>query len=497
MRTKGVIGFIFSGIVGGVVSVLLFISVNRSDKQSSLVEMKEKTEQKSNDFQFAKYTPAVSTPQGVTDFRVAAKKSVNAVVHVTTKTVKKYRGGHDYQDLFEQLFGQRGYNNRQRAPKADIKSGSGVIISSDGYIVTNNHVIANGDEVNIVLNDKTSYVAKVVGTDEVTDIALLKIDAEKLPFLDMGDSDALEIGEWVLAVGNPLSLSTTVTAGIVSAKSRSLGMSRRGRMSIESFIQTDAAVNSGNSGGALVNTSGQLVGINTAIFSRTGSYVGYSFAVPTTIVRKVISDIREYGKVQRAILGITIADINAELKEQFDLKVLKGVYISDVIHEGGADDAGIKKNDVIIKINDSNVESSAQLQEQISQYRPGDVIDVTVDRFGKQKVFKVTLKNKHGSTELVSDDVEDLFGAEFKDIAEKDKKRYRIYSGIQVKTLLKGKFRSAGIKEGFILTTLNGKDVNSVKDFQKIVNNTDDDNKMRIEGSYPNGKYIYVYTLNK
>lgn len=497
MKAKGILGIVLGAVAGGAISLFLFADKNNIAEQNlPQVEIREKND---SGFHFASYTPAVSAPKGTVDFRETAKKSVNAVVHVTTKTEMRSRGGHQYNDLFEYFFGDRGYGRsprQQRQPRHQMKSGSGVIISSDGYIVTNNHVVADGDEVSIVLNDKTSYDAKVIGTDEATDLALLKIDAEKLPFLELGNSDDLELGEWVLAVGNPLNLNTTVTAGIVSAKSRSISMPT-GKMNIESFIQTDAAVNSGNSGGALVNTSGQLVGINTAIYSRTGSYVGYSFAVPTTIVRKVVSDIKEFGKVQRALLGVSITDINSQLKEEKDLEVLEGVYVAEAVEEGGAAEAGIKKDDVIIEVNGVKVASVAQLQEQISKYRPGNKVKITVDRFGKKKVYNVTLKNKHGSTDLVSDDIEEIFGAEFKDLSEKEKRRYRVFEGVQVKNVAKGKFNATGIKSGFIITSVNGIEIESKKDLQKIINNIEDGDKMRLEGSYPNGKYIYVYTLKK
>ena len=317
------------------------------------------------------------------DFTRAAEKTVGAVVGITNKQIQQqqqsYGGMND--PFFDFFFGQRA--PRQQQPQssdpAPVGSGSGVIISSDGYIVTNNHVIDKADEITVTLNDHRQFTATLVGTDPTTDIALLKVEAKDLPTIAIGQSDALKVGEWVLAVGNPFNLTSTVTAGIVSAKARSLGMGGN-KLGIESFIQTDAAVNPGNSGGALVNTAGELVGINTAIYSQTGNYAGYSFAVPSSIVSKVVTDLKQYGTVQRALLGIMGGDVNAQVVEDKELSVNEGVYVSEVAKDGAAEEAGIKAEDVITAINGVSVKTMAQLQEQIARFRPGDKVKVTVDR---------------------------------------------------------------------------------------------------------------------
>lgn len=328
------------------------------------------------------------------DLTIAAEYSVHAVVHIQTQTLRG--GGWSSGNPFFDEFFQR----RNQEPQLRQGFGSGVIISEDGFIVTNNHVIENAENIRVVLNDKSEYEAELVGTDPDTDIALLKIDAENLPYLTYGDSDALSLGEWVLAVGNPFNLTSTVTAGIVSARARNLGINND-QYSIESFIQTDAAVNPGNSGGALVNQQGLLVGINTAIASRTGSYAGYSFAVPATIVKKVVDDIMEYGEVQRALLGVSIADINSNLADEFDLETAEGVLVTGVRDNGAAREAGIRTGDVILNVAGEIVNSSAELQEKVSQYRPGDDVEVLIKRDGDRQQFTVTLRNRYGDTQIV------------------------------------------------------------------------------------------------
>jgi len=317
-------------------------------------------------------------------------------------------------------------------------SGSGVIISNDGYIVTNNHVIDNSKEIEVTLNDKRTFKAKLVGTDPNTDIALIKIDAEKLPVILFGNSDSLKVGEWVLAVGNPFNLTSTVTAGIVSAKARNINIINS-KMKIESFIQTDAAVNPGNSGGALVNTRGELVGINTAIASQTGSYAGYAFAVPTSIVQKVVSDIRQFGVVQRAVLGVSMGDITDKLAKEKNLKTMEGAYVDEVVENSAAEKAGIKKEDVITKVNGVDVKSAAQLQEQIGRYSPGDKVSITVLRNNKEITLNAELKNRQGNTSVVSSDANtDMLGAEFKEISAKLKNQFQLEYGIEVKSVSKG-----------------------------------------------------------
>lgn len=387
--------------------------------------------------------------------------------------------------FFDFFYGDR--FSRQE-PQIVRGAGSGVIISSEGYIVTNNHVVEGADKVKVVLNDKREFDGKVIGTDETTDIALLKIDAKNLPALAFGNSDQLKLGEWVLAVGNPFNLTSTVTAGIVSAKSRNIGINRAD-MSIEAFIQTDAAVNPGNSGGALVNMSGELVGINTAIASQTGSYSGYSFAVPSNIVQKVVSDLKEYGQVQRAMLGVIIQDVTAELAENEKLNKIEGVYIVEANPGSGAAEAGLKKGDVILSVDGVNVNSSAQLQEQIGKHRPGDVVNLAVKTDSKTKQIKVTLRNTRGDTEIIKPGDTEYLGAKFAELSESEKNKFKTNHGIKIVGISQGKLKEAGLKEGFIITRVNNQEVRTVSDFQSIVNRSD--GGILVEVIHPNGQRAY------
>ena len=325
-----------------------------------------------------------AAPQGIApvDFTQAAERSVEAVVHVKTKYYRQ-----QYVDPFYHFFFGRPQQSQQPSAMA---SGSGVILSNDGYIVTNNHVIESANEIEVVLNDKRTFAAQLIGTDPNTDLALLKIEATNLPTIEIGNSDDLRVGEWVLAVGNPFNLTSTVTAGIVSAKARSINI-LNSDMKIESFIQTDAAVNPGNSGGALVNTRGQLVGINTAIASQTGSYAGYAFAIPTAIMQKVVADLRQYGTVQRALLGIRMLDITQQVKDQLSLESMEGVYVGEVISGSAADKAGMKAGDVIVQVDGRPINASSQLQEQIGRKNPGDQITILVRRGHRSVSLQVTL----------------------------------------------------------------------------------------------------------
>jgi len=398
-------------------------------------------------------------------FTMAVERSLDAVVHVKTKEFREYA----VNPLYEFFFGEQ--PQVERSPVLGF--GSGVIISEKGYILTNNHVIEGSDEIVVVLNDRREFSARLIGTDLATDIALLKVDAERLSHLTFGNSDALQLGEWVLAIGNPYNLTSTVTAGIVSAKARNVGILRN-EFSIESFIQTDAAVNQGNSGGALVNIRGELVGINTAIASRTGAYSGYSFAVPVSIVQKVFDDLIEYGAVQRAMLGVSIQDVNAELAKELKLEKIEGVYVNGVRPEGAATKAGIKSGDVIISINNVRVNTAAELQEQVSRYRPNDRIKVVVSRDGDLKQFDVVLRNLEGSTEIVRADeaakvVIEVLGASFEAISDQEKRSLGIRNGLRVTSVKPGKFMKVGIKEGFVLTSVNKKPVNSVKEITEIL----------------------------
>lgn len=426
-------------------------------------------------------TLAADSDAALPDLTFAAEKSIHAVVHIATQSV---RGGgwSSGNPFFDEFFGLR---NQQ--PQIAQGYGSGVIISPDGYIITNNHVIEDAQNIKVILNDKREFEAKLVGTDPSTDIALLKVEAKDLPILTYGDSNNLKLGEWVLAVGNPFNLTSTVTAGIVSSLGRNLRINED-QYSIESFIQTDAAVNPGNSGGALVNQQGNLVGINTAIASRTGSYTGYSFAVPVTIVKKVIGDLKEYGEVQRALLGVNINDVDAEKAKELKLDKVEGVYIAGVPENGAAKQAGIKEGDVIIQVEGEPVKNTAQLQEKISQYRPGDAVKVVVVRNSEKKQFTVTLRNKHGDTEIVRENNSTL-GAEFEVVSDKEKERLEIRNGIKIIKLDKGKLKNSGMTEGFIITHVNKKPIYEVKDFKRETGNAR--GGILVEGIYPNGEQAY------
>jgi len=447
----------------------------------------------------ALYTSNVNAGAFDTDFTHAAELSVHAVVHVKTKTPMQVRSfGFPNDPFFEYFFGRPQQRQQEETPMQE-GSGSGVIISEDGYIVTNNHVIDKSKEIEVTLNDNRSFQAKVIGADPNTDIALLKIEAENLPVILFGNSDSLKIGEWVLAVGNPFNLTSTVTAGIVSAKARSINI-LNAPMKIEAFIQTDAAVNPGNSGGALVNTRGELVGINTAIASQTGSYAGYAFAVPVSIVQKVVSDIRQFGVVQRAVLGVRMGDVTDKIAKEKNLKTLEGAYVDEVVANSAAEKAGIKKEDVIIKVNDVNIKSGAQLQEQIGRFSPGDKVNITVMRGNKPITLTVELKNSQGNTSMVTGTASlDILGAEFKLPDEKLKNQLNLSYGVEVKSVSKGKFSQVGIKPGFVIVKINNRSVKSVDDIKEILNdaiNTNDQFKvLNVAGIYPNGRITY-YAIN-
>jgi Do/DeqQ family serine protease len=401
------------------------------------------------------------------------------------------------RDIFQEFFYGPGAGGRE-FKQYGSGAGSGVIISSEGYIVTNNHVIENASEIHVILNDNSEYTAKVVGADPSTDLAVLKIEGSGT-FIPMkfGNSDNLHIGEWVLAVGNPFNLTSTVTAGIVSAKARNINLlserMEKDVVPIESFIQTDAAVNPGNSGGALVNTSGELVGINTAIASQTGAYSGYSFAIPVNLVEKVVRDLIDYGLVQRAYLGVQISAINQEIKEREKLPNLKGVFISSVVDGGSADKAGLKSGDVILKIGSKEVNSPAQLQEEIGRQRPGDKVVVTVrKKNGQEETIDVLLRNKDGETELLSkEEISQNFalGATFVELSTKEKKDLNVGYGVKVKTITAGKLKSIGITEGTVITKINNDPVETVEELTQKLNGVN--RGILLEIVSPNGARDY------
>ena len=411
-------------------------------------------------------SPAAAAGQPV-DLTAAAEASVHAVVHIRAtinakQTTVQMRD--PFSDFFGDFFGMPSVPQERQieTPKRE-GIGSGVIISTDGYIVTNNHVVDKSDELTVTLNDKREFKARLIGQDAATDLALIKIDAKDLPTLPIGDSEQLKVGEWVLAVGNPLNLSSTVTAGIVSAKARNIGMGGSG---IESFIQTDAAINQGNSGGALVNTRGELVGINAAIMSSTGSYTGYGFAIPTSIMQKVVSDLKEYGIVQRAVLGIQGGDNTAELSKKEDLGVIDGVYIAAVTEGSAAEEAGLKKNDVITAINGKKVHSMGELQEAIAQLTPGTKIKVTYYREKKERTVDLTLKNSQGNTQIVKNVGMEILGAAFREVPDETKNRLNIRYGIEVTGVKSGPMKDAGVEKGFIILRVNDQIIRTVGDME-------------------------------
>jgi Do/DeqQ family serine protease len=384
-------------------------------------------------------------------------------------------------------------------------TGSGVIISNDGYIVTNNHVIEGADKVVVTLNNNKNYEAKLIGRDPSTDIAVLKIDEKNLPTIPWGSSEEVRVGQWVLAVGNPFELTSTVTAGIVSAKARNINLLSERRTNeeifpVESFIQTDAAVNPGNSGGALVNVKGELIGINTAIASRTGAYSGYSFAVPTTIAKKVASDLIEFGNVQRAFIGVRINDVTEEQAKDKGLSQVSGVYVNSLTDGGAAADGGMKEGDVILKIGEYPVRNVPELQEQVTKYRPGDKVNVTVWRDKKSQVVTVTLRNREGRAELEDFSAKaevsmGTLGAEFVAPTSADLESLKIKGGAKVQNLGVGKLKSIGIQKGFIITKLDSTPINSPDDLKNALSGKN--GNIMLEGIYPNGtKAYYGFSLN-
>ena len=440
------------------------------------------------------FTSEGNTPAntGAANFEFAAENSVKAVVHVKTTTNARTVMANG-NDMFSQLFGQREY-----LIPSQMGSGSGVVISPDGYIVTNNHVVADANEVTVTFNDRFTTTAKVVGTDPSTDIAVLKVDGEKpLPFIQFGNSDEVKLGQWVLAVGYPFSLDATVTAGIVSAKGRSIGINReKSASAIESFIQTDAAVNPGNSGGALVNTSGQLIGINSAIASPTGSYAGYSYAVPANIVRKAVNDLMKYGSVQRGYLGIEYVDsrtASPETVSKLGLDRTDGVYVMDV-HSGAAK-AGIQKGDFITHIDGQPVNNQSEVQGQIARFQPGDNISVGYVRSGKSYTTTVQLTNLSGTTEIMkADSPSKLLGASFRSLNADEKAKYNISGGVMVTDLGKGTLaKQSQMHKGFVITGVNNAAINTVNDLQQAMAGS---TNLQIAGFYPGNAGMYYYGLN-
>ena len=509
-----IVAMISSGVAIGTSTYLM----NKNQSSTSLADGVENTFKQSY-----RLTNFGTVAAENTDFTAAAESAVHGVVHIkaTTNAQASSERGGDYIDPFEYFFGFGGRGGFQRPqPQPRVGAGSGVIISTDGYIITNNHVIEGADELEVTLNDNRKFPAKVIGTDPTTDIALIKIEANDLPTIPFGDSEKLKVGEWVLAVGNPFNLTSTVTAGIVSAKSRgNIGTAGRDRSKIESFIQTDAAVNPGNSGGALVNTKGELVGINTMIYSRTGSFSGYSFAVPISIAGKVASDLKQYGVVQRAVLGVimtgvgdimdvlSMPNLSKEDKEKYQtmkdkIKVSEGAYITEFAEKSSAKAAGMEIGDVITAINGTKIKSSRDLQEQISKYRPGDKVQVTVNREGKEKTFNVELKNAQGSTEVVKSkgNSADVLGAAFEALSNDKKREYGVSYGVEVTGLLNGKMKQAGIRKGFVILVVNDEKISTPEQLEKMVDRllkgSSDNQYLVIKGFYPENGRTKIYAID-
>ncbi len=492
MKKKVIFVSLFLSLFSGVAAALGVAALMNNYQQdaSTLVV----NAQPSSDLHFASHTQNASLP----DLTVAAQMGVEAVVNVEIhKQVRQRSSSSGSFNPFEFFFGpqsQPQQDNSSEGSMQKVGGGSGVIISSDGYIVTNNHVINEASKITVTLNSGERSEAVLVGTDPSTDIALLKIDAQQpLKYLTFGNSETLQLGEWVLAVGNPLGLNSTVTAGIVSALGRSLGVIPNSQMGIEAFIQTDAAVNPGNSGGALLTTDGSLVGINTLIKSPTGSFTGYSFAVPAQIVQKVVSDIKEYGIVQRALLGVSMQEINADWIENFaektGVKETEGVYVAQVSEGGAAQAAGIKTGDVITQIEGTKVKTASQVQQIIAGFRPGDKIKITIKRDSSTKHFTTTLRNKRGGEDLVSSTETDVvreLGAELKEINKNTKSQLEINGGLQVYEINKGGIlANVGVKVGFVITAINDIQITTLSDLNKI-----EEKITSISGIYPNGRMV-------
>lgn len=450
--------------------------------------------------------PTVAAPGALVDLTAAAESSVNAVVYIkVTQNGKTQRVQvrDPFAEFFGEFFGQGQMPPQQREYKSPDRhgAGSGVIISSDGYIVTNNHVVGNADVIDVKLNDNREFKGRIIGCDENTDLALIKIEGKDLPTIPIGNSDELKLGQWVLAVGNPFNLTSTVTAGVVSAKARSLGAN-----GIESFIQTDAAINSGNSGGALVNERGELVGINAMIYSQTGSYSGYGFAIPTTIMNKVVADLKAYGVVQRAVLGVQGTDVGNYIDmekakgNEVDLGTVSGVYIDQVTDGSAAQEAGLQKGDVIVKLAGKDTDKMSRLQEEIAQHRPGDKVSVTYLRNKKTQKTDVTLRNAQGGTKVMEEVDMDDMGVQLKPLSDKDKQLLRIPYGLVVNNIRRGKLQEAGVDKGTIFIQVNDAKLNTVEDWEEAVKRASQstDRTLWIKALTPSGRKVsFVIDLNE
>lgn len=484
---KNVTSIVLSAAIASGMTIATFTWMNESQKDIPVQNISETN--------FPVHPASYHSKTASLDFTQASEKVMPAVVHIkSVQRADQNPYSNRRRDPFREFFGyppQQGQENRRQE-----SSGSGVVINGDGYIVTNNHVIDGAEEIEVSLHDNRTYQATLVGRDPSTDLALLKIEEKELEHLSLVDSDEVQVGEWVLAVGNPFNLNSTVTSGIVSAKARNINI-LKDRSAIESFIQTDAAVNPGNSGGALVNLDGELIGINTAIASTTGSFAGYSFAVPSNIVSKVVEDILKYGIVQRGFLGVTIREVDGALAEQEALDVTEGVYVNGFMEGSAAESAGIEKGDVIVQVDGNPVGSAPELQEMIGRKRPGDATEIVVNRSGRNKSFEVVLNNKDGNTEIIKKEsvaVLSILGGEFQNLSEKELDRYQVDGGVQLRSLTPGKLsEETSVREGFVITHVAGERVKDIKDMTEALEGVE--GGVMIEGFYPNRRGTYYYAI--
>ena len=487
-------GVLLSSAIGGFTAYKLM-----AKQQMENATFSELFQQNPNNVRLAGLSAINAQPVDLTQ---AAESSVHAVVHIRATELSKTRAIQTQPDIFDFFFGDGRGQQRQIQTQPRVGFGSGVIISKDGYIVTNNHVVEGADEITVKLNDERELKGRVIGTDPDTDLALLKIEGDDFPTIPVGNSDNLKVGEWVLAVGNPFNLNSTVTAGIVSAKARSIGTTAANGQaaSIQSFIQTDAAINSGNSGGALVNAAGELVGINAMLYSPTGAYSGYGFAIPTNLMTKVISDLKQYGTVQRALLGIKGGDFTTDLqmndevvkemeKRMEELGVKEGILVAQVI-EGGSAAGILKENDVIIKLDGKKLHKFADLQEALAKHRPGDKVQLTIVRDKKEKEVTITLKNAQGNTTVVKSAGMEILGAAFKPIDTELRRQLNLGYGLEVTGVSDGKMADAGIRKGFIILKANGQPMKTVEDLEDVLKAATQtpEQVLFITGMFPSGK---------
>ncbi|MBC6606357.1 Do family serine endopeptidase [Hymenobacter sp. BT188] len=488
------LGLLGSAILGGGVAVGGYKLLEPTNSNAPQVVAADPNVRYTSELRNSDYV----VPEGL-NFVAAASSVTPAVVHVMTEYAPKMRsnaGSQRMDPLLRQFFGED-FDQYHQSPQAgpQMGSGSGVIIAANGYIVTNNHVIDKADKIEVVLDDKRKYKAELVGTDPTTDLALLKVQADNLPFVRYGNSDNVKVGEWVLAIGNPFNLNSTVTAGIISAKGRNIGiLQREDRMGLESFLQTDAVVNRGNSGGALINLNGDLVGINSAIASQSGNFEGYSFAVPSSIVSKVVDDLLKYKVVQRALLGVQIREVDARLASEKKLKNLNGVYVEELSENSAAAAAGLEKGDVITEINGAKVNTSSQLQEQVARYRPGDKIKVAFLRGNNERTATTTLRNATGTTDVVRAEVAKAVkyeGATLEPVTSQELSKLGIEGGAKIKGIRDSNFRQTGIADGFIITRIDKNKVVKPQDVQRYLEIAKNGDGALVEGIYPDGRKAY------